>query len=170
MKILLLFISVIFFCAASAQRIKDSSFDKFIKEYRISTSKSTLTMKMGKGLSIAFRSVGNSILLQLDGYGYIKTGVNTGDEAIFLLDDDSTIKANSKGLQFTKPYKYGEYFNFEYDITEEAVEALCTAKPVGLRLYYTNYTDIELDAKDAAKINEMAKVFLAEYRSKKSQF
>lgn len=171
MKKVLFFIIMSLPIIVNAQKIKESEFDKFVKSYRIETSKSTLKMGLSKGLSVSYRSVGSAIFLNLSGYNFVTTGVNTDDQAIFLLDNDSTITVLSKDLQFAKPFKYGQSFDFEYRISDQNTTSLASANIIGIRFYASGgYTDVSIDSKESKKINELTAVFLKEYNSKKNQF
>lgn len=146
------------------QKIKSSEYDKFSKTHRIETSRVSVKAGFSRGVSISYRSVGETIFLGALGYNLIKTGVNTDSKLIFLLKNDSTVTVLSKDMQFTDKNKYREAFDFEYYITKTDIEILSRNEITGVRLYgYSSYQDIEVEPLSSKKVNELSTLFLTEF-------
>jgi len=167
MKLLLTLFLAAMTQVSLSQKIKSSKYDPFLKVHRIETNYVAIKQGLSNGLSIGYRSVDSTIFLILAGYGKATGVVGTDDRLIFLLQDESTIDAFSKGIQSYKVNQYQNTFIHEYRISLDNVAKLKTSKIIGLRKYNSDgYVDTEISSNNSKDINSISEVFHAEYLKK----
>ena len=150
------------------QKIKESTYDKFLKKYRIATTDVTIDMKFSSVLTVSIRSVDTSIFIKFSGRGYSVGVVGAQDFAIFLFTNDSTLELKSKGLQ-TYERNGGVngtdiVFYYEYCAKLSDIEKLSNSTTASIRIYSDqHYSDIEIKPKKSELINKLCQLFIREY-------
>lgn len=162
---------LIFFFALSknalTQKIKLSEYDKFSKTYKIETSAIALKGGLSNGLYLSFRSVDSTILITTAGYGKGLGVIGKDDKFVFLLKDDNTVIAKSKGIQSYRISTSTNTYTHEYIISLNDLEILQKIKTVGIRKYLSDgYTDFQISENVGEKLIELITVFLNEFNKK----
>lgn len=153
---------------AFGQKIKESTYDKFLKKRRIETTAVTIDMKLASVLTVSIRSFDTSIFIKFSGRGYSVGIVGEDDIAILLFTNDSTLKLKSKGLQ-TYERNGGangldKVFYYEYLASLSDIEKLSNSKTASIRINSDqHYTDIDITQKKRDLINKLCQIFIKEY-------
>jgi hypothetical protein len=150
---------------AFPQKIKVSEYDQFLKQRRIETSTSILKSTVSTGLSICFKSMGNTYTVLLSGHGAAASTIGLDDQTIFLLDNDSTVIIKPTGVQ---AYDIGvgdkkNTYRHEYYISLGGLEALSRHNVKGIRKYiFQGHVNIDLAQKNRDLVKKLSTVFLNE--------
>jgi hypothetical protein len=162
MKIILLLI--LFPMALSAQKVKVET-DKFTHETRITSDHQFMQMGLGSQLGFKLWSVGNHIFFNIDGVGE-KGGHTIGenDELLLLLDNDQTLRLQSKGIQqynlHQSSFGMQKVFNYDFVIAPEDVEALAGHTLRSFRIPgQEGYSDFDVKEGKASKFMAVAAGF-----------
>ena len=154
--------------AAFSQKIKLNEVDKFIKQRRIETTSSTVKTAADIDLAISFKSVGPAFYTLLNGTGLGAGTIGLDDQAIFLLDNDSTVIVRSTGVQSFEYVNNKNQFKHQYSISLQDIEALSRRKIKSIRKYdYKGFVDIAVAAKHADNIKKLSSLFVNELKKEK---
>lgn len=135
--------------------------DKFTNQKRLETPTVTLKARATQGLAINFRSVDSLVYVILYGYGDGTGTISNGEEAIFLLDDGTTIKVYSTGIQSFDVGKSQNTYQHQYKIQIGDLQKLSLHDLKSIRKYTTkNYSDIDIPAKHSGEVGKLAKLIL----------
>jgi hypothetical protein len=162
---------LIFPFVASAQKIKLNEYDKFIKQRRIETTASSVKTAKDVDLAISFKSVGPTLYTLLNGTGIGAGTVGLDEQAIFLLENDSTVIAKSIGVQSFDYVNNKNQFKHQYNISLQDVETLSRNKIKSIRKYdYKGFVDISVSSKNAESIKKLSTLFINELKKEKVFF
>lgn len=166
MKLLLLLMAAPSVCFS--QTIKEDKFDKFKKVRRIETTIKWAKQAIGCGIGFGLRSVDSTIFITIKGYNCAVGVIGKDEQAIFLLENDSTLTVYSKGFQ-----SYGisegnignNWYQQEYYINLSDVKRLSESKVKSVRRYLSDsYADVDLGKQGS--ISDVCEVFLKAYRKR----
>lgn len=151
-----------------AQKFKFNGYDKFLKQKVIETYSSTL--KSGdNATAMAIKSVGTSFVISLKGTGAGAATIGSDDQAILLLDNDSTVIAKSVGVQTYELKDDQTAYKHEYAITRPGLEELSKHNLVGIRKYaFKNYVDIAIPQRNQGEVKKLSTLLLAEFDKNKT--
>ena len=82
-----------------AQRIKSYEYDKANNKWRIETNALNLKSAAGTKMDVSLNASSNSFFIELMGTGVGTSTVDVDNEVVFLLDNDSVVKAKSLLIQ-----------------------------------------------------------------------
>jgi micrococcal nuclease len=165
--LIILFIPSIAFC----QKIKVNEIDKFIKQRRIETTSSVLKSGLNLGLSITLKAVGSNYFVVLNGHGAGAGTIGMEDQAIFLLDNDSTVTIQSTGIQSYEIIKDQNTYKHQYKISLPGLEALSKHNLKSLRKYdFKGYANFDILSKNQDELKNLSAIFLKELESQKMLF
>ena len=154
--------------AVVAQKIKVNGYDKFIKKKVIETSFVPLKSNLKMGMYASLKSVGNVFFVSLKGYGAGASTIGADDQAIFLLDNDSTVTVRSTGIQ---TYELGSglgSYNHEYSILLDGLELLSQHNLKSVRKYgVKGYIDVDVPEKYESELAKLSVLFLNELKKEK---
>lgn len=148
-----------------SQRIKVSEYDKFIKQQRIETSLIPLKLGLTSGISVSFKSIGDNYYALLSGHGTGASTIGTDDQAIFLLEGDSTVTIKSMNIQSYDANldKNKNKYNHEYRISLSGLETLSRHKVKSIRKYgFKDYVNLNVSSKNGDALKKLSGLFLNE--------
>lgn len=151
--------------AAIGQKIKVNEYDKFLKQRRIETSAVTLKAGANVGMSVSFKSLGTNYIAILSGYGEAASTIGLDDQAIFLLDNDSTVIIKSTGVQVYEMGAPGKQntFNHEYGVSIPALEAFSKHDIKSVRKYtFKGYVNMDIAPKNQDALKNLSSLFLSQ--------
>lgn len=166
-KILLLLITIASFNSYS-QKIKVDETDKFTGQRRIETSSVNLKVAaMGSVLS-SIRGVDTSFFINLSGAGPAAVVIGSNDQAIFLLDDESTVIIYSTDVQGYKVVgPTGKTYDHQYKATFEVIKKLSEHSIKSVRKYGSRgYQDFDVPERNQNNLKELAALFLSTFNTK----
>lgn len=112
-------------------------------------------------MDASLRATDSVLLLTLAGSGVGTATVDVNDEAIFILDNDSTVKAKSIGFQGIESKDFVNTYKHAYVVSREALETLSRHNLRRVRKYaMTEYKDIYLDEPSAGNLRTLCASFL----------
>ena len=162
MKKLLLLLLILAGVNAYSQKIKEDAVDKFTKKRVIETSIVPIRPTLSSPLSASIRSNGSSVFLTLWGSNSGATVIGTDDPAVFLFENDSTMKLFPTHIQsYEISSVSGNSFKHQYFVNIEELSRLKSNKVKSIRKYGTEYyTDFDIPGKNQGKLSELADLFL----------
>ncbi|MBK8442690.1 MAG: hypothetical protein IPL35_04385 [Sphingobacteriales bacterium] len=145
-------------------QIKVSEKDRFTNQYRILTNDAKLLWKLNDWMKISYRSIDTTIFFQVYGGGNSCGVLSNDDILLLLLEDNTTVKIKSKGIQGYHFNKFNGYYCHEYYINYKDVKRLSTTTIRAVRTYISSlhYVDNEVKLKHSKKVNQLSFEFLTE--------
>lgn len=150
-----------------AQKIKFNGYDKFLKQKVIETV--PVTLKNGENAaSLTMKAVGSNFYISIKGYGAGASTIGSEDQAILLLDNDSTVVIRSVGVQTYEVRDERSMYKHEYAISLAGLEYLSKYNLVGIRKYaFRNFVDLNIPEKNREEPKKMSALLLHELASSK---
>lgn len=147
------------------QKLKINEYDKFIKQRRVEVEP-VLLLSAGKAnVSMSFAATGSSLYFLLSGTGWGASAIDSGNEVIFLLSNDSTVALKSTGLQTCEITASGSSYKHKYFISADDLKLLSQYDLVGLRKYsFRDYNDLIVAKPQADKIKKLSALFTDELK------
>jgi hypothetical protein len=162
MKLLTVIILLLSFSFLSAQEIQVNEIDKFTKQKRIETDHTVINGSVFCYLELKLRSVDTTCFIELRGSGCAVGAVGEQDYLMFLLDNDSTVKVYSKGIQSYHIGQNVKSYAHEYAINRHQLMELQTNKVKSVRRTFDNsYYDLDVKPKFQERIQKLNEVFLS---------
>ena len=150
-----------------AQKIKSYDYDKATQKWRIETNALNLKSAAGTKMDVSMNASSNSFFIELMGTGVGTSTVDVDNEVVFLLDNDSVVKAKSL---FVQSIDYGQTipaYHHEYSLSYEALQKLSRHNLKSLRKFSAGgYDDIAIDKKNEAKMKELSLFFIEELKKR----
>jgi TonB family protein len=116
-------------------------------------------------MAIALGSVGSSIYVQLTGTGVGANIVNADDKVIFLLENDSTVTAQSKGYQNYDVGLSVNSYKHNYLLSFADLEKLSKYNLHALRKYHAQqFDDIFIPKSNTEQVRKLSTVFIEELK------
>jgi hypothetical protein len=164
MRKLFFLLSLLFcFTISFSQKLKVNETDKFTKQRRLQTDEIKMKVKMFDVVLLYLRAVDQSTYITIWGTGEGADVIGDGDQAIFLLDNDSTVTVYSTGVQDYTIGQNGDSYRHQYRITGEDIKKLSEHGIKSIRKYGAGgYIDINIPDKKQDAFIKTAALFLSE--------
>lgn len=149
--------------AAGAQRIVLQELDASLKKRLFETSYTLLRDDKDADMELRLKAVGHSFFVVVKGQGLGAATIQANDIAIFLLDNDSTVKATSIAAQTYEVVKEKPVYTHEYSIPVRGLELLSQHSLKAIRKYsIKGYTDIDIPLQYQSDLRKSTLLFLSE--------
>jgi hypothetical protein len=160
--------------AGIGQKVKvHQTTDRFTKQQIISTNGLLIKNRTGITMAASLHAVDSVFVIILAGSGYGTGVIGSDDHAIFLLDNDDTVRVKSTGLQ---SYEIGDvyaigksvlsipnYYSHQYIINKNQLRSLSQHNLKAVRKNYNQkYIDIDIVAMYHANLRKLSSAFLQE--------
>ncbi|MDQ3276890.1 MAG: energy transducer TonB [Bacteroidota bacterium] len=127
----------------------------------LETSPITVTTAENNRINAMFRSEGKKFFLRLMGTGKAAHTINTDDQTIFLLENDSTVTMKATSVQGYNDYDSVRSFSHEYVLHQSDIEMLSRNKVRAFRKYSViGFDEFYLDEPAAANLKSQSIHFL----------
>lgn len=153
---------------AAAQKVKVNEYDKFIKQRHIEFEPLTVYNANKAKVSLSLKCLGSTYFLTISGFGWGVSTISYENQAILLLDNDSTIVVKSTGTQMYDVNSVGSTYKHQYTISLNDIEALTRHALVGIRKYnIQDFSDLDVPATLGANVKKLGAMFINElYKGK----
>lgn len=150
-----------------AQKIKSYDYDNTTKKWRMETNPLNLKSAAGTKMDASLNASANSFFIELMGTGVGTSTVDVDNEVVFVLDNDSVVKAKSLLIQSIDYGQSVPAYHHEYSISYAGLEQLSRHNLRSLRKYSAGgFDDIAIDKKNEAKIKELSRFFIEELKKR----
>ena len=151
-----------------AQKVKVNEYDKFIKQRRIELEPLPIMSTDKVQVRLTYTSIGSNFYVLLSGYGWGAFSIDSDNEMIFLLANDSTVTVKSTGIQMTDISGPNLSYKHRYAIKPSDLDILSKNEIVGIRKYgVNNFTDLKMSKAPAQMLQVMSSLFVDELKKSK---
>lgn len=149
--------------ALAAQIAQQAKADLTVNKVHLESYTVNLKTAADVRLDASLHAADTGFLITLMGSGIGTGTVDAADEAIFVLDNDSTVKVKSIGFQGIESKNFVNSYKHDYAISQEVLETLSRHNLRRVRKYaLTEYKDIYLDEPSSGNLKALCVYFLQE--------
>lgn len=150
---------------AKLQELKRNGIDSVPNRMVLETIPVNLKTAPGVRMDVALAANGSSFFLTLTGSGKGTNTVDINNEAVFVLDDDSTVTVKSVAVQGFESRNFVNTYKHDYAITQNDLEILSRHNLRRVRKYsMSEFADIVPDENAAANLKTLSAFFWQELK------
>jgi hypothetical protein len=165
MNAFLLPICLLISVACFSQKLKVDEVDKFTKQKRLETEEVKMNNKTFEGFYLYLRAVDTITYITISGYGQGADVIGQDDQALFLLDDNSTVTVLSTGIQDYTIGQYSKSYHHQYRINVDDIQTLADHSIKSVRKYGAGgYVDMDVPEKKQESFKKTAALFLSKLK------
>ncbi len=151
-----------------AQKVKINEFDKYIKQRRIEFEPMAIYNSPKAKVSLTLKCIGSEYFMTISGFGWGVATVSYENQAILLLENDSTVTIKSTGTQMYDINSATTSYKHQYAISLSDIERLSRHALVGIRKYnIQDYSDLTVPPAFGVQVKKLGAQFINElYKGK----